>query len=170
MTEQTALLKPASSRRKFLIGGAVILLAVVYLIASSTVVGAQYFYTVDELQGRGSEAVGQPVRIAGAVLGDSIQYDPETLALTFTIVHMPGDNALIVEDGGLAEALHIAVEDGSRTRLDVEYIGVKPDLLRHEAQAILTGELGEDGVFHANELLLRCPTRYEEAVPGQAEG
>lgn len=170
MTNQTALLKPASNRRKFLIGGAVILLAVVYLIASSTVVGAQYFYTVDELQDRGSEAVGQPVRIAGAVLGDSIQYNPETLALTFTIVHMPGDNALIVEDGGLAEALHIAVEDSSRTRLDVEYIGVKPDLLRHEAQAILTGELGEDGVFHANELLLRCPTRYEEAVPGQAEG
>jgi cytochrome c-type biogenesis protein CcmE len=170
MTDQTALIKPASSRRKFLIGGAVILLAVVYLIASSTVAGAQYFYTVDELQGRGSEAVGQPVRIAGAVLGDSIRYDPETLTLTFTIVHMPGDNALIVEDGGLAEALHIAVEDSSRTRLDVEYIGVKPDLLRHEAQAILTGELGEDGVFHANELLLRCPTRYEEAVPGQAEG
>ena len=64
----------------------------------------------------------------------------------------------------------MAVEDESRSRLQVVYVGVKPDLLRKEAQAIVTGELGEDGVFYANELLLRCPTRYEEAVPAQVEG
>jgi cytochrome c-type biogenesis protein CcmE len=52
----------------------------------------------------------------------------------------------------------------------VVYVGVKPDLLQNEAQAIVTGELGEDGIFYANELLLRCPTRYEEAVPDQVEG
>jgi cytochrome c-type biogenesis protein CcmE len=43
-------------------------------------------------------------------------------------------------------------------------------LLRHEAQAIMTGELGEDGIFYADELLLKCPTKYEEAVPEQSEG
>jgi cytochrome c-type biogenesis protein CcmE len=32
----------------------------------------------------------------------------------------------------------------------------------------MTGHLGEDGVFYAEELLLKCPTRYEEAVPKQA--
>jgi len=41
-------------------------------------------------------------------------------------------------------------------------------LLRNEAQAIMTGRVGEDGVFYATELLLKCPTKYEEAVPGQA--
>jgi cytochrome c-type biogenesis protein CcmE len=45
---------------------------------------------------------------------------------------------------------------------------VLPDLLTHEAQAIVTGELGADGVFYASELLLKCPSRYEEAVPGQS--
>jgi cytochrome c-type biogenesis protein CcmE len=30
--------------------------------------------------------------------------------------------------------------------------------------------MGEDGIFYADELLLKCPTRYEEAVPVQAEG
>lgn len=153
---------------KFLVGGLVILAAVVYLIVSSAAVGAQFFYTVDELKARGSEAIGKPVRIAGAVLGDSIQYDAETLTLSFTIVHMPADTQLINDDGGLAEALDAAVADGSRNRLDIVYVGVKPDLLKNAAEAILTGELGEDGVFHANELLLRCPTRYEEALPGQA--
>jgi cytochrome c-type biogenesis protein CcmE len=48
------------------------------------------------------------------------------------------------------------------------YVGPKPDLLRDEAQAIMTGHLGEDGVFYADELLLKCPTKYEEAVPSQA--
>lgn len=34
---------------------------------------------------------------------------------------------------------------------------------------ILRGQLGKDGRFHADELLLNCPTRYEEDVPGQIE-
>jgi len=153
---------------KFFIGGFVILAAVLYLIISSAFAGAQFFYTVDELKARGSEAIGKPVRIAGAVLGDTIQYDPASLTLTFTIVHMPADTQLINNDGGLAEALDAAVADTSRNRLDIVYVGVKPDLLINAAEAILTGELGEDGIFHANELLLRCPTRYEEALPVQS--
>jgi len=68
----------------------------------------------------------------------------------------------------LAVALHQAVIDPSRPRMKVVYVGPKPDLLRNEAQAIMTGHLGEDGVFYAEELLLKCPTRYEEAVPEQA--
>ena len=34
----------------------------------------------------------------------------------------------------------------------------------------MTGQLGEDGIFYADELLLKCPTKYEEAVPEQSEG
>jgi cytochrome c-type biogenesis protein CcmE len=52
----------------------------------------------------------------------------------------------------------------------VVYVGVKPDLMRNEAQAIMTGHLGADGIFYAEELLLKCPTKYEEAVPEQAQG
>lgn len=169
MTENIETISPKNSKRKFMIGGLVILFAVIYLIVSSTAVGAQFFFTVDELNDRGEAAIGKPLRITGAVVGESIRFDPETLTLRFTIVHMPADKDLLNEEGGLAAALHAAVEDESRARMDVEYVGVKPDLLRHEAQAILTGELGEDGLFYANELLLRCPTRYDEAVPGQTE-
>jgi len=32
----------------------------------------------------------------------------------------------------------------------------------------MTGRMGEDGVFYADELLLKCPSRYEEGVPSQA--
>ncbi|MCZ2128340.1 MAG: cytochrome c maturation protein CcmE [Anaerolineales bacterium] len=155
-------------RKKFIIGGVLILAAVVYLIASSTKANAEYFMTVDELNAEGAAAVSKSVRLSGAVVGDTIQYDSSTLTLTFDIADVPGDNAQIEAQGGLAKVLHEAVVDPTRARIKVQYEGVMPDLLRDEAQAIMTGKLGADGVFYADELLLKCPTKYEEAVPEQA--
>jgi len=160
----------SANRIKFLIGGLLIVAAVVYLIISSTRASAQYFLTVDELNAKNEQALGRELRISGAVIGDSIVYDPEALTLKFTVAHIPGDNKEIEALGGLAEVLHWAVVDPDRSRLQVVYNDVKPDLLRDEAQAIMTGHLGEDGIFYAEELLLKCPTKYEEAVPEQAEG
>lgn len=159
-----------SSRIKFIIGGLLIIAAIVYLIASSTQASAQYFLTVDELEAKGADVIGRDLRVSGAVLGDSIEYDPQTLTLKFTVAHVPGDNKDIEAQGGLAAVLHEAVSDPGRTRMQVVYSGVKPDLLRNEAQAIMTGQIDQNGVFHADELLLKCPTKYEEAVPEQAQG
>ena len=153
---------------KFVIGGILILGAVVFLIWTSTAASAEYFLTIDELNAKGSSVVEKNLRVSGAVVGDSIQYDPQSLTLSFEVAHVPGDNLAIETEGGLAEALHQAVLDPSRARMKVVYVGPKPDLLRNEAQAIMTGRMGEDGTFHAEELLLKCPTRYEEAVPEQA--
>ena len=157
-------------RTKFIVGGLLILAAVVYLIFSSTQANAEYFTTVDELRASGDNLVGRNLRISGAVVGDTIQYDPETLNLTFDIANVPGDNATITAQGGLSKVLHDAVTDPKRARLTIVYNGPKPDLLRDEAQAIITGHVGEDGIFHADELLLKCPTKYQEAVPSQASG
>lgn len=157
-------------RMKFVIGGLLILAAVIYLIASSTQANAEYFMTVDELQAKGQSVVGKNLRVSGAVVGDTIQYDPQTLTLTFEVAHVPGDNNEVAAEGGLAAVLHAAVVDPNRPRIKVVYNGPKPDLLKNEAQAIMTGQLGADGVFHADELLLKCPTKYQEAVPNQAGG
>ena len=157
-------------KSKFIMGGLLILAAVVYLIVSSTQASAEYFMTVDELKAEGSSVIGKSLRASGAVVGDSIQYDPATLTLSFEVAHVPGDNADIEAQGGLAFVLHEAVTDPTRERMQVIYVGPKPDLLRDEAQAIMTGHIGDDGVFYADELLLKCPTKYEEAVPEQSEG
>jgi cytochrome c-type biogenesis protein CcmE len=153
---------------KFVFGGILILGAVVFLIVSSTKATQEYFLTVDELNAKGSSIVDKNLRVSGAVIGDTIQYDANSLTLTFEVAHVPGDNSAIEKAGGLAVALHEAVVDPSRSRMKVVYVGPKPDLLRNEAQAIMTGHVGKDGVFYADELLLKCPTRYEEAVPNQA--
>jgi cytochrome c-type biogenesis protein CcmE len=151
----------SKERYKFLVGGVLMLAAVVYLILSSTTAGAQYFITVDELMNN-PEYIGQTVRISGAVIGETIEYDSENILIDFTIAHIPR------ETDNLARSLYEAVHDTERARLAVHYTDVKPDLLQNEAQAILTGELRADGVFYANELLLKCPSRYEETVPDQA--
>ena len=157
--------------QKFIIGGVVIVAAIIYLIVSSLSANVQYFLTVEEILNKQSagELTGRNVRASGAVLGDSIQYNMDTLELSFTIVHVPGDNLLLEEEGGLARALHNAVMDPNRPRLDVIYYGPIPDLLKNEAQAIITGEVLASGVFEADEILLKCPTKYEGSVPEQME-
>lgn len=157
-------------RTKFILGGLLILAAVVYLIVSSTQASAEYFMTVDELKTKGSDVIGKSLRVSGAVIGDTIQYAPQTLTLSFDVAHVPGDNADIEAQGGLAFVLHEAVTDPTRARVQVVYVGPKPDLLRDESQAIMTGHIAEDGIFYADELLLKCPTKYEEVVPEQSEG
>ena len=163
--------RPAArgGKAKFIVGGLLIVAAIVYLIISSTTANAQFFLTVDELMARKAEmvAANRDVRLSGAVIGSTIQYDSKTFTLTFTIANIPSDNALIDIKGGLAAVLHAAVVNPNVTRVPVVYKGVKPDLLKDEAQAIMTGKIGADGTFTATELLLKCPSRYEEAVPSQ---
>jgi cytochrome c-type biogenesis protein CcmE len=157
-------------RSKFIIGGVLILAAVIYLIVTATQANAEYFMTIDELKAQGQGVLGKNLRVSGAVVGDTIQYDPQSLTLSFEVAQVPGDNREVEAQGGLAAVLHAAVLDPKRSRIQVVYAGAMPDLLKDEAQAIMTGQLDSAGVFHADELLLKCPTKYQEAVPSQAAG
>lgn len=158
-----------ANRTKFILGGLLIVVAVIYLIASSTQAAAQYYLTIDELVVKGESYGDRDIKVSGAVVGDSVSYDTETLTLSFTAANVPADLDEIEDAGGLAAVLHDAVMNPNASRIEVVYVGPKPDLLRHEAQAIVTGRVGEDGVFYADELLLKCPTRYDDEVPLQSE-
>jgi len=159
-----------TGRTKFVFAGLLIAAAVTYLIVSSTGSTAHYFLTIEELRAMGDDAYGRNITVSGAVLGDTIAYDSSSPRVTFTVVQVPGDPEEVERGGGLAAVLHAAVNDLGAPRLEVVYNDVKPDLLQHEAQAIIRGQLGEDGRFYADEVLLKCPTRYEEDVPGQSGG
>jgi cytochrome c-type biogenesis protein CcmE len=161
---------PVQPRRKifnkYVIGGLLIVVAAIILAVTSLRGNAQYYLTVNELLNKKNQS-GQNVRISGVVLGDTIAYDANTGELSFEIANIPGDNTAIEKMGGLAKALHSAAIDTSNSRLKVVYHGTKPDLLTNEAQAILTGSLDDQGVFQTQELLLKCPSRYEDAIPAQ---
>jgi cytochrome c-type biogenesis protein CcmE len=152
-----------SGRWKYLAGGLLLLGAVAFLVFSGTLTGARYFITVDELLANPDKYAGQTVRVSGAVDGTTIQYDPQALLITFTVAHVPDQTP------DLALALHDALKDPAAARMSVRVENqVKPELLQHEAQALMTGTLGPDGVFHVSELNLKCPTRFTESGVDQS--
>lgn len=160
LTAEKPKAKPRSGSWKFALGGALMLAAVVYLVFSGTMVGTRFFITVDEVV-HNPAYLGQTVRITGAVIGSTIDYDPVTGDLAFTVAHIDG------EPTDLALELHRVANNPVTTRLPIVMTNqTKPDLLVHEAQAILTGQMRPDGTFYATELLLKCPSRFQENTPG----
>jgi len=155
------------NKNTLFIAAFLIIVAVGYLMISNTANTAQYFLTIAELSALGTEAQNRNLTVSGAVLGDTIVYDEMEPQVTFTIVHIPGKQKEIEAQGGLARVLYEATHNPDAQRLDIVYPSVKPDLLKNEAQAIVRGQLGDDGRFYADEVLLKCPSRYEPAVPDQ---
>lgn len=130
--------KAANKRVKFIIGGAVIALAIVYLIFTTAQSTASYFLTVEELYAKDAEIYDRNVRVSGMVVGDSVDFNSRDLILQFEIVGESGET------------------------LPVVFNGPKPDQMRDDAEAILQGKY-DGSKFTAQELLLKCPSRYEES-------
>ena len=135
---------------KFLLGGSLIAAAVILLITTNMASTMQYFLTVTQLRDRGPSMIDRSVRVSGAVIYESALYEMRSGEphLEFDIVD--------TED-----------QIGKQTPLRIVYHGPKPDLLQPHAQAIVEGKLTSDGTFMADNLLLKCPTRYEEQFPRQ---
>jgi cytochrome c-type biogenesis protein CcmE len=153
---------------RFLVGLGMLGTSVLFGIESSANSSVQYFITVSELMNEKDKMLNKPVRVSGAVIGDSIMFDEASGTLSFLVADVPADYEEVEQQGGLVAVLENAVNDPARQRIEIVYVGEKPELLRNMSQAIMTGELHSDGRFYAEELLLRCPSRYEEAVPDQA--
>lgn len=148
--ESLVLEKPRRNRLMFAAGGVLLIAAVVFLVVNAMSGNTQLYKTVDEFYAEKDRLVGRDLRVAGWVIGDTIQYtqiDAHNSRLEFDIVddlNNPG------------RRLHV-----------VAFNEPKPDLLQNEAQALVEGSADANGVFTANPggLLLKCPTRYEEMDP-----
>jgi len=138
---------------KYLIGASLLALAAIILIVTSMAGGAQYFLTVAQLRDKGQSVIDQSVRISGAVIYGSTLYEVR-------------DNQPYLE----FDVVDTEAQIGQQAPLRIVYRGPKPDLLQPHAQAIVEGHLGADGKFYADNLLLKCPTRYEEQFPNQVQG
>ncbi len=151
-TGENPVLEKKSNRLKFVFGGLVLLAAIVFLVVNAMSGNTQLYKTVDEFYAEQSRLTGRDLRVAGFVLGDTVEFtqiDATTSRLEFDIVD---------DVNNPEQRLHIVAMNEP-----------KPDLLQHEAQALVEGRADENGVFMANPggLLLKCPTRYEELEPGE---
>lgn len=136
--------RPASvktgGKLKFLIGGLLILGAIAYVTISSFQSNAIYYLTLKELNAQRSAIINQPVRVNAPLDKSSIQFDDKSLTLKFNLKE---DNLT----------------------LPVVYKGVKPDTFEQGESVVAEGKLGTDGVFIASTILVKCPSKYESAVP-----
>lgn len=126
---------------KFIAGGLLLLVFVLFLgyqmIQATRTTGA-YFMTVNELRAAGPQIVDQQVRVNGNVVAGTENWNAQEVTLKFSIT----------DEGGQS--------------LPVVFYGPRPDNFQRAASAIVEGKLQPDGTFLAQNLLLKCPSRYEE--------
>lgn len=148
--ESMILERPRRNRLMFVVGGVVLLAAVVYLVVNAMSGNTQLYKTVGEFYAEQDRLVGRDLRVAGWVIGDSIQYtqiDAHNSRLEFDIVD---------DLTNPSQRLHVVALNEP-----------KPDLLQNQAQALVEGSADRTGTFNANPggLMLKCPTRYEAMDP-----
>lgn len=122
---------------KLAVGAVIVVAAIGYLMFSGSTGNTAFFMTVPELRAQTQDMTGAPLRIAGKVTEDPIQWDVQQLSLAFTM--------------GEGDA-----------RIPVRYHGVKPDMFQAGADVIVEGQIGADGVLQAKTLMTSCPSKYEE--------
>lgn len=148
--ESLVLERPKRNRLLFVVAGVLLISAVVFLVVNAMSGNTQLYKTVGEFYAEQDRLTGRDLRVAGWVIGDSIVYtqiDAQNSRLEFDIVD---------DLNNPTQRLHI-----------VAFNEPKPDLLQNQAQALVEGRADENGLFTANPggLMLKCPTRYEEAPP-----
>ncbi|MBI2845290.1 MAG: cytochrome c maturation protein CcmE [Chloroflexi bacterium] len=130
---------PFPRLNRFLIGGAIVAAAILFLITSALQTSGVYYLEVDELLAKGPAAYDQAVRLNGVVDKSTIQWEPSTLTLRFNMVK--GDQAI-----------------------PVIYNDVPPDTFYEGESAVVEGIYGGDGIFRADTLFVRCPSKYESVI------
>jgi cytochrome c-type biogenesis protein CcmE len=126
-----------SSTMKFVIGGVVVALVIGVLIATSFSGSTSDYLTVAEVKALGVEQT-RDSRVTGAIVPDSVVWNTRELHLTFEIE----------DDTG---------------QLAISYHGPQPDMLVDAVEAVVIGKYDTEAqVFEAEELLMKCPSKYEE--------
>jgi cytochrome c-type biogenesis protein CcmE len=148
-------------RVKFLFGSLLIVAAVATLIYAAVRETSTYFMTVEEYAADPGAHADKPLRLAGRVRDGSVDWNPSTLDLAFTIQPIPPRAE--GESAAAAAAAELPPAQRDMT-LPVRYNGVLPDMFAAGRDVIVEGRV-ERGVFHANTLLTTCPSKYEAGVP-----
>ena len=146
-TQQTEVPESRSHRTRFVIIAVVVALALAFMIWAAFGENTRYFLTVSEFNDKqaGQEIVdGQMVRVSGKLVEGTFDRPEKSTISHFQITDKEGSYS--------GSALLLATYDG-----------VLPDLFFNpHSEIILEGSYSGDGVFQANEILVKCPSKYED--------
>ena len=100
-----------------------------------------YFYTVSEIAEVGPTEEGRTVRVSGKLVPNSFNREQNSTTARFVLKDKDTESTLT--------ALHD---------------GVVPDLFFNDhSEIILEGKYGVDGIFHSNNVIVKCPSKYVAA-------
>lgn len=123
--------------KKLYFGIVVVVLAFSYLMFTGFNNSTAYYLTVDEILA--SSPGDKYIRVAGKLVGQSVQWDAKKIELSFRIK-----------------------SEKTEETIKVLYKGVKPDNFIHDVGIIVEGKFSVEKVFLADKLLVKCPSKYEE--------
>lgn len=125
-------------KKSYIIGAVVVALAMIMAMYSFKSTMTTYV-SVSE-----AKVTTRPVQVAGVVAKGSKHYDLQDNKLIFTLREDSGDE------------------------MAVEYGGQKPANFDNVTKIVAIGKYNtERHVFMATEVLVKCPTKYEQRVKGQ---
>jgi len=108
------------------------------VIGTSTSGGAgMYNYSLAELEKRGSELAGKPIKVSGRIAANSVRGEPASDSFRFDL------------------------EDDEGHKIAVAYKRLLPDPFEEGRDAIVNGKM-KDGVLFASNLTVKCPSRYAD--------
>lgn len=122
--------------KKVLVISIFILIIVAYLIYAGIRDTMVYYITASELKTKDTSLNSDGLRLGGRVIDGSISWDPKTTELKFVLTD-------------------------SKDQVQVIYRGIVPDTFKGGADIIVEGSYVPPGVFQANKLIAKCPSKFE---------
>ncbi len=134
---------PTRKKRLVLVGLLVIGIGAAAAVAITALQSNMFFFITPTDVHAQTMPPDRQFRLGGLVMAGTVERDPHSLAVSFTVT------------------------DGAY-ELPVTFNGILPDLFREGQGVIAHGRLGEDGQFHAHEVLARHDETYMPAELARA--
>lgn len=129
-----------------------------YLLYSTTKSTQVYYLKPSEMLSKvkktPTQAYGQRLRVGGLVVDKSISGGSARNKVSFRMADERGDYQ--------TKLILVSIAETKPTdSFDVEYKGIVPDTFKAGGMAIVEGKLQKNGVFKADTLLAKCPSKYQ---------
>lgn len=131
-----------TKNKKIMFGLSLVAAAFIILFFTTMPSAGSKEVTIEELLNNMSSYKDEYVLTQGLLKQDSVKWDADKIELQFEIY-----------------------EDGKDAVLPVRYMGVKPDNFSEDVIVIVEGFFQKDGVFEAEKVQTKCPSKYEGEDP-----
>lgn len=137
---------PATQRRLFLVA-ALLVAGVALGVISMGGIGENlvYFWTPAQVHENSDKAVGATIRMGGVVQADSVDWQPDTQALTFTVGETAAD---------------------SDTPITVHAQSAPPQMFREGIGVVVEGTMTDGGTFRADKVMVKHSNEYRAPEEG----